>query len=302
MDVISLFDGCGCGRLALKRAGIQVDNYWASEIHKTAIRIAKHNHKDIKHIGDVRHIWGDRGVDLLIGGSPCQGFSIAGKQLNFNDPRSKLFFEFVRIKKEMAPKYWLLENVMMKPEYQDAISALLGVEPVVINSSLVSAQNRVRLYWANFPISQPQDKGIELSSVLEDLSYPNKATILGRRLDDRGCRQDGNKDIPFVPCLEVKQSKANKSNCLTRISKDNVLTNLPPGRYVDVYKNNIPYRNYTAKELCRLQTLPDDYFDDGKTSLNQVIEMTGNGWTVDVIAHIFTDMIKYHERSQNSSI
>lgn len=171
MNVLSLFDGISCGRIALERAKIKVTNYFASEIDKYAIKISKANYPDIIHIGDVRQVdwFGLPKIDLLIGGSPCQGFSFAGKQLNFDDPRSKLFFDYVRILKELQPKYFLLENVVMKKEYQDIISEHLGVQPIKINSALVSAQNRNRLYWTNITdIKLPKDKGILLKDVIED--------------------------------------------------------------------------------------------------------------------------------------
>ena len=172
MNVLSLFDGMSCGQQALKELGIRVDNYYASEIDKYAIEIAKKNFPNTIHVGDVTQLKGADlpQIDLLMGGSPCQGFSFAGKQLNFNDPRSALFFEFVRLLKECKPKYFLLENVRMKKEYQDVITEQLGVEPIMINSSLVSAQNRVRLYWTNIPnIEQPKEKGMVLADVLERL-------------------------------------------------------------------------------------------------------------------------------------
>ena len=190
MNVLSLFDGMSCGRLALERAGFPVTNYFASEIDKYAIQVAKANFPDTIHIGDVTKIKTHEGhinyfddaplvsdlrkvrqtkIDLLIGGSPCQGFSFAGKQLNFDDPRSKLFFEFVRLLKALKPKYFLLENVNMKKEYQDVISDLLGCKPVDINSNRVSAQNRRRLYWTNIPVrSMPENKHIYLKDILED--------------------------------------------------------------------------------------------------------------------------------------
>lgn len=169
MNVLSLFDGMACGRLALEKAGIKVDNYYASEIDKYAMQIAKKNWPDIIHIGDVQKVKGADlpKIDLLIGGSPCQGFSFAGKQLNFDDPRSKLFFDFVRLKDECKPKYFLLENVKMKKESQQIITDFLGVDPVEINSALVSAQNRRRLYWSNLPIEQPKNKGIMLADILQ---------------------------------------------------------------------------------------------------------------------------------------
>lgn len=172
MRVLSLFDGISCGRVALERAGIPVEKYYASEIDKYAIQIAQKNYPDTIQIGDCTQI--DfakfRGeIDLVIGGSPCQGFSFAGKMLNFDDPRSKLFFEFVRAIREIQPKYFLLENVKMKQEFQDVISEHLGVQPIEINSALVSAQNRRRLYWTNIPISSlPEDKGILLKDIVHE--------------------------------------------------------------------------------------------------------------------------------------
>jgi DNA (cytosine-5)-methyltransferase 3A len=170
MNVLSLFDGMSCGQIALDQLGIKVDNYYAAEIDKYAIEIAKKNYPNTIHLGDVTKIKGEDlpQIDLLIGGSPCQGFSFAGKQLNFDDPRSALFFEYVRLLKECKPKYFLLENVRMKQEYEDVISNYLGASPIKINSSLVSAQNRVRLYWSNIPnITQPKDRGIRLIDIFE---------------------------------------------------------------------------------------------------------------------------------------
>ena len=212
MRVLSLFDGIACGYEALLRAGIKVDAYYASEIDKYAIQIATKNHPDIIEVGDVTQLrWEDfKDIDLLIWGSPCQWFSVAGKQLNFNDPRSKLFFEFVRILKEVQPKYFLLENVKMKKEFQDKISELIGCEPIEINSSLVSAQSRKRLYWTNIPwVVQP-------NWVIEDIGIVRKLTPI---------------------------------------------------------------------ECERLQTLPDNYTDG--VSDTQRYKMLGNGWTVDVVSHIF---------------
>jgi len=237
-------------------------------------------------------------IDLLCGGSPCQGFSFSGKQLNFEDPRSKLFFEFVRLLNEVKPKYWLLENVVMKQEYQDVISQHLGVEPVKLNSSLTSAQNRVRLYWANFDITEPTDKGIGLEDILEDTEMIgpsairgrrlNKATILGRRLDELGKRQDYDKTIPITQCLEVRATNRDKSNCLTTVAKDTVLTTMEIGRHPDAFNRKLPFRNYNKIERCRLMNLPDNYCDE--ISDNQTVKATGNGWEVGMITHIFNQM------------
>ena len=176
MNVLSLFDGMSCGQLALQRAGFEVDRYMACEIDKYTMQITRKNFPNTIQMGDVCALKGENlpPIDLLMGGSPCQGFSFAGKQLNFKDPRSALFFQFVRLLKETKPKYFLLENVRMKQEYQDVISEHLGVKPIMINSALVSAQNRVRLYWTNIPgLIQPEDKGIVLKDILEDGTSDN---------------------------------------------------------------------------------------------------------------------------------
>lgn len=174
-SVVSLFDGISCGQLALKDAGIDVENYYASEIEKTAIQVAMKNFPNTIQLGDVTK-WRDWNidwsrVDLLLGGSPCQGFSFAGKQLNFDDPRSMLFFCFVdileHIRKVNPNVRFLLENVRMKKEFQDVITGFLGVSPVFIDSALVSAQTRKRLYWANWKFEQPDDRGILLKDILE---------------------------------------------------------------------------------------------------------------------------------------
>jgi DNA (cytosine-5)-methyltransferase 3A len=309
--VLSLFDGMSCGQIALNKTGISYNKYYASEIDKHAIKVTQHNYPNTIQLGSVTEIKGAElpQVDLLIAGSPCQGFSFNGKQLNFNDPRSKLFFEFVRLIKECKPKYWLLENVVMKKEFEQVITEHLGVEPIKINSALVSAQNRERLYWANFPIEQPNDKGIKLVDILEDNEMIgssvirgrslNKATILGRRLDDKGKRQDYNKEIPIIQYLEVRTPNRDKSNCLTTVAKDNVLTTMPIGRHPDAFKNNLPFRYYTIKEYCRLQTVPENYFD-GVASENQIRKMIGNGWNVDTIAHIFGGLSWHHIYLQDS--
>jgi len=300
INVLSLFDGISCGQVALNNAGVKVNNYFASEIDKHAIKVTQSNYPNTKQIGDVAKVKANDlpNIDLLMGGSPCQGFSFSGKQLNFEDPRSKLFFEFVRLIKEVKPKYWLLENVVMKQEYQDVISQHLGVEPVKLNSALTSAQNRVRLYWANFEITEPTDQGIKLEDILEDTEMIgpsairgrrlNKAPILGRRLDERGKRQDYDKSVPITQCLEVRATNRDKSNCLTTVAKDTVLTTMEVGRHPDAFNRKLPFRNYTKIERCRLMNLPDNYCDE--ISDNQTVKATGNGWEVGMVTHIFNQM------------
>lgn len=190
INVFSLFDGMSCGQLALQKAGVPVGTYHASEIDKWAIKVTEKNFPWTFQMGDITKLedWrlkvirDEVGIDLVMGGSPCQGFSFAGKNLNFEDPRSKLFFEFVRVLKILKPKYFLLENVRMKKESQDIISDYMGVEPIVVNSNLVSAQNRHRLYWTNIPFSIPEDKGLILADVLEPLEDLDPKYLAGDKL------------------------------------------------------------------------------------------------------------------------
>ena len=300
MRVLSLFDGICCGHLALEKAGIKIDSYDAYEIEKNAIKATETNFPDVIQHGDVtiEDFTKYKGkIDLLIGGSPCTNLSMAGNGQGLKGSQSKLFYEYARAIKEAQPKYFLLENVIMKKEWEDIITNILGVEPIEINSSLVSAQNRRRLYWTNIPnVTLPEDKNITLEDILEDIEFPNpaairgrrlnKATIVGRRLDKNGHRKDTDKTIPITQCLEVRATNTDKSNCLTTVDKDNVLTPLPIGRHPDAFKNNLPFRYYTTKEMCRLQTVPVDFLNMIPDSAAR--KALGNGWTVDVIAHIFS--------------
>lgn len=300
MRVLSLFDGICCGHLALERAGIKIDSYDAYEIEKNAIKATETNFPDVVEHGDVtiEDFTKYKGkIDLLIGGSPCTNLSMAGNGQGLKGSQSKLFYEYARAIKEAQPKYFLLENVIMKKEWEDIITNILGVEPIEINSSLVSAQNRRRLYWTNIPnVTLPENKNITLEDILEDVEFPNpaairgrrlnKATIVGRRLDKNGHRKDTDKTIPITQCLEVRATNIDKSNCLTTVDKDNVLTPLSIGRHPDAFKNNLPFRYYTTKEMCRLQTVPDDFLNMIPDSAAR--KALGNGWTVDVIAHIFS--------------
>ena len=216
MKVMSLFDGMSCGQIALKKLGAKVDTYYASEIDKYAMKVAKENFPNIIHLGDVTTINAkDMDIDLLIGGSPCQGFSKSGNRLNFEDPRSKLFFEFVRILKECKPKYFLLENVVMNKESRDIISEYLGVEPIEINSNLVSAQSRRRLYWTNIPnVTVPEDKGIVIKDILEDNGIADMVINQGKQLQKA--------DIKKSHCLMARDYKGFGNQGMTGIRlKDN---------------------------------------------------------------------------------
>lgn len=309
-SVLSLFDGISCGQIALNRVGIKYDNYFASEIDKHAIKVTMKNYPNTIQLGDVTKVkgWDLPKIDLLIGGSPCQGFSFAGKGLNFEDPRSKLFFEFVRLKSETQPKYWMLENVKMKAEHQNIISEILGVKPILINSELVSAQRRERLYWTNIPITElPTDKGILLKDIIEigepikdksqtilatlykenakSMIKRNKAGLLVKMssenprikelsITDRGIRPHRNdKRKSGISEIGTIHYPDTKSYTITANHAPKVLTEI------------IGWRKLTPKECERLQTVPDNYTDC--VSDTQRYKMLGNGWTVDVIAHIF---------------
>ena len=303
MNVLSLFDGMSCGQIALEKVGFQVDKYFASEIDKHAIKVAKANYPDMVHLGDVRDVRADDlpQIDLLIGGSPCQGFSFAGKQLNFDDPRSKLFWEYVRLLKELQPKYFLLENVKMKQESMDVITEALGVEPIFINSNLVSAQNRQRYYWTNIPMDKlPDDKGIMLKDILEDgVVDRDKAHCIDanyfkggnlksyfekhrRQLvfSDEGLCQVGDADLKGHGYNRRVYHPDGKAPSLCAASGGN----LEPKTFISPDS----WRKLTPLECERLQTVPEGY--TAHVSNTQRYRMLGNGWTVDVIAHIMKGM------------
>lgn len=317
MNVLSLFDGMSCGQQALNRLGIKYDNYYASELDKYAIQVTQKNFPDTIQLGDVCGVVAKdlpKDIDLLLAGSPCQGFSFAGKQLAFDDPRSALFFEFVRLLRELKPKYFLLENVRMKKEYLDVITEQVGgIEPIMINSALVSAQNRVRYYWTNIPnVQQPEDKGIVLHDVLED--YTDDVYFAGEKLQKnyKGGDQlnpnyksqantihDVNKKSGTIcagthgyangyvtgawrgrynedgsTTQKLELRKDDKTNTLTSVQKDNVV----------VDNDTMNWRKLTPLECERLQTVDDNYTEG--VSNTQRYKMLGNGWTIDVISHI----------------
>lgn len=261
-----------CGQIALNRVGLEINNYFASEIDKYAIKVTQKNFPKTIQLGDVRKINVNElpKIDLLIGGSPCQGFSFAGKQLNFEDERSKLFFEYIRILRDIQkinPEVkFLLENVKMKKLYQDIISEFLKVKPIEINSNLVSAQNRKRLYWTSIEnIQQPEDKNIKLKDILE--------------LDNIG--------ILIDEYIQKKQDQKRWGNHFGTIDTEKSNTLLAIGKFDTILLTDLK-RYLTPIECERLQTLPDNYTDS--ISENQRYKMIGNGWTVDVIAHIFKNL------------
>jgi site-specific DNA-cytosine methylase len=272
MNVLSLFDGMSCGQIALNKAGVKYDNYFASEIDKYAIKVTQKNYPNTKHIGSVVGVKGEElpKIDLLFGGSPCQSFSNAGNGKGF-DGKSGLFWEYVRVLKETKPTYFLLENVVMKKEWEQVITDVLGVEPIKVNSKLVSAQSRPRLYWTNIPLSVLEDKNITLSDVLED-DADLKYKLSDAKIDR---------------VLNTKRGKGffyNKTHKHTGTLISGYYKQPTDGIYVDLgFK-----RRLTPTECESLQTVPKNYTDC--VSDTQRYKMLGNGWTVDVIAHIFKNI------------
>ena len=250
---LSLFDGISCGQEALKKAGISTRIYLASEIEKYPKQITRKNHPLTVQLGDVTKVVADDlpHVNLLMGGSPCQGFSFAGKQLNFDDPRSALFFEFVRLLKECKPDYFLLENVMMKQEYQDVITEHLGVEPVMINSALVSAQNRKRLYWTNIPgVGQPDDKGILLKDVLE--SFDGDA-VKDTKRNQRHYRELNQKAL----CMSATMYKGAGNNGMSLVPR--------PCELKDFNENALCHHAATATDIKGNESIKRVYAETGKS-------------------------------------
>lgn len=269
MKILSLFDGISCGRVALERAGIKVSRYVAVEIDGFAQIISKKNHNDIEHFSDVRNVDFEEGeFDLILAGSPCQGFSVAGFREGFEDPRSKLYFEFLRIKNKVKPKWFLLENVQMPYDWQKRISYDLWKTPVEINSALVSAQVRKRLYWSNIPFEIPQDKGVSL----QDILIRDESALRAYKMNKTPSRDR----MAWGGCPNI--TRRDKSNCLT--TKQDRWGNAGLVEY-DGY-----FRYLTEVECERLQTLPDNYTAGVPSS--QRYKMLGNGWTVDIIAHILS--------------
>lgn len=286
MNVLSLFDGISCGRVALERAGIKVDKYFASEIDKDAIKVAMKNYPDIIQLGDVTRIKATElpKIDLLIGGSPCQSISNLGNKEGLNG-KSGLFYEYIRILNQTGPKYFLLENVLGNKESIEIITKKLGVNPIKINSNLVSAQNRNRLYWTNiksktltglfdYNIKLPQDKNIYLSDILES-GIPKNSILTRARMkwlkgySGQKCisKRYANIDPQKAGCLTARSDASWNSNYVTR---EGQLTRLTPIEYE------------------RLQTLPDNYTEC--ISNKKRYETIGNGWTVDVIVHILKNI------------
>lgn len=286
-NVLSAFDGMSCGQIALNKAGISYDNYYASEIDKYAIEVTQYNYPNTIQLGDITKININElpTIDLLIGGSPCQGFSFAGKQLNFEDPRSKLFFEFVRLIKECKPKYFLLENVKMKKEHEQVITKYLGVEPILINSALLTAHNRPRLYWTNIPnVGQPNDNGIYFEQIrdlqIENYEYISEEKTINREYKKNYLQYD----------INGKGHGSQDQRAYYLKGKHGCLDTGASGK-AKVLENDGRVRKITRNEAERLQGVPDNYTTP--VSKAQALKMLGNGWTVDVIAFIFNQLKEF---------
>lgn len=289
MNVLSLFDGMSCGRIALDRAEIEVTNYYASELDKYAIKVTQNNWPETIQLGDVTK-WREwdidwSSIDLLIGGSPCQGFSFAGKQLAFDDPRSKLFFVYVdilnHIKINNPNVKFMLENVKMKKEYLNVISGQLGVEPVFINSSLVSAHNRQRFYWTNWDFTPPEDLGISMKDIVEDGYYStrDKSYCLdanyGKGTNFRRYFFCGSRQLVLEDNYHPKE--------ITKENANEVM-----------HRDGNRWRKLNVNECEKLQTVPVGYVDNVSIPKVEKYKVLGNGWTVDVIVHILKFI--YHEK------
>jgi site-specific DNA-cytosine methylase len=289
VNVLSLFDGISCGQVALERAEIRVDNYFASEIEKKPIEVTQKNYPNTVQLGDVTKITEEfldsiPPIDLLIGGSPCQDLSVykydRGDVKGLEGKKSSLFYQFERILEHVKPKHFLLENVPMEKEWQDIITELLGVDPILINSNLVTAADRKRLYWTNIPnVAQPEDKGVIIKDIIvpsdqvpEKYWYNKPFTYNG---DDRK-----------VQCTLEIRGHRNMKEVYNINGKCNTLLADGDGgnRQKKVYQDG-RCRKFMPIEYERMQTLPDNYTDSVSDSARY--SAIGNGWTVDVIAHIF---------------
>ena len=285
LKIVSLFDGISCGQVALERAGIKIKNYYASEIDKYAIQITQKNYPNTIQLGDVRNIDFTqlKYITLLVGGSPCQNLSICGNRQGLEGGQSKLFFEFVRALKELKPEYFLLENnYSMTQENVDIISSYLEVQPIMINSALVSAQQRKRLYWTNIPnVIQPKCRQIYLEDII-DFDFIGTNLINETKFNNAIERYSGK------PLRIGTVGKGRQGERIYSIKGKSIgLTAFGGGKgaKTGLYKIGNTVRKLTSVEAERLQTLPNNYTQG--VSETQRLKCLGNGWTVDVISHIF---------------
>ena len=286
MNVLSCFDGISAGRLALQRAGINVSTYYRAEIDKYANQVALHHYPNDVQLGDVTK-WRDwdidwASIDLISAGFPCQSWSVAGQQLGDRDARGMLFWTTLEIIKHVLSfnpnAKFLMENVKMKKDFEEYITyyttqAVGYVEKTLINSALLSAQNRNRYYWTNFPVPQPDDKGIALINIIEDLPL-NEFIPINAVFGDKYVQWDNS----------GKGHKSQDQRAFYITVKHGTLAASSAASKVKVCSMDGRYRKLTPLECERLQTFPDNWTDC--VSNTQRYKALGNAWTVDVIAHI----------------
>lgn len=297
-NILSLCDGMSCGQLALNRAGIEYGSYYASEIDKFAIAVTQDNFPNTKQLGDMEN-WRSWNIDwssigLVIGGTPCQGFSFAGKHLAFADERSKLFYTYRdildHVRKFNPDVKFILENVKMKNDYLAIITSEMGVKPVFINSQLVSAHYRQRYYWSNIEYPEIIDKGIKLSSILErGFTDRNKAYSISARYFKAGNLKRYATKFSDQLIFECGDHLEERQGFRLATPEDLELLIATRGdQFHDFAGRRLFYRKLTPIECERLQTVPDNYTQC--VSNTQRYRMLGNGWTVDVIAHILSNL------------
>lgn len=291
MNVLSLFDGISCGQVALQRAGIKVDNYYASEIDEYAMKITNKNYPNTIQLGDIRNITNEildklPKIDMIIGGSPCQDLSNykydRGEVTGLNGEKSGLFYEYIRILRYIKPKYFLLENVAsMEDKWKDLMSEIIGVQPIMINSALVCAAERKRLYWTNIPnVTQPQDKAIVLKDiVLNSQNVPDKYWYTKYAVTVH------ENDVKVKATIHLNGHRQAKEVYGLNHKCNTLLCDGSGGNLVKKIYQDGKVRKLMPIEYERLQTLPDNYTDC--VSDSRRYSAIGNGWTVDVIAHIF---------------
>lgn len=304
MIVLSLFDGISCGRVALEKAGIKVDKYYASEIDKYAIEISQKNFPDNIQVGNIVELKKEnfKDVDIIVGGSPCQDLSIAKKnRKGLSGERSGLFWEYVRLLKEIKPKWFLLENVnSMSKENKQIITDALGVEPIMINAALVSAQSRKRLFWTNIPnISQPDNKGLLLKDILEpkvnDKYFIKNVVLLkgssNKKTELRFIGGIRNKDWA-KDGKDFSRNFGQGDRVYSTNGKSATISAFGGGRGAKTGLYLIDeklIRKLTPIECERLQCLPDN-FTEGLSD-NKRYQLCGNAFNVDIVSHIFKNLI-----------
>lgn len=296
-NVLSLFDGISCGQVAMKMTGIEYEKYYASEIEDFSIRVTQHHFPDTVQLGDVQKVQGSElpPIDLLFAGSPCQGFSKCGHQRNFDDERSKLYYEFLRLLKETKPKFFLLENVCMDAESENIITEDLGVKPYYINSAVLGAQQRPRLYWTNLPVKNlpPMASREVVRDILEPSTSEKIYSPPYLKINDWVSELDHVARFPYGKFTRklghVGQNEAQATKVYSIYSKSVCLLANGGGQggKTGLYAlDKDKARKLTPLECERLQNLPDGYTGTVQGSKESRYKAIGNGWTVGVISHL----------------